>query len=115
MVPFQFCGIFCCGTDSLLTDREPSNYRLKKGDFIMFDVGCVFKHYYSDIGRTLVFGEPSSKQIKYYQAIKEGRTMALNILKLGVKAKEIFEVAVKSIRNCGISHYRRHHVGHSTG
>ena len=81
----------------------------------MFDVGCIYQHYYSDIARTLVFGGPSSKQIKYYQAIKEGRTMALNILKPSVKAKEIFEVAVKFIRKCGIPHFKRNHIGHSTG
>ena len=106
---------FGCGTGSALTDRNPTDYRLKRGDFIMFDVGCIYQHYYSDIARTLVFGEPSSKQIKYYRAIKEGRAMALNILKPGVKAKEIFEVAVKSIRDCGIPHFKRHMVGHSTG
>ena len=106
---------FGCGTGSSLTDRNPTNYRLKKGDFVMFDVGCIYQHYHSDIARTVVLGEPSSKQIKYYQAIKEGRSMALNILKPGVKAKEIFEVTVKSIRDSGIPHFNRHMVGHSTG
>ena len=110
-----FLWFFGYGTGSAFTDRDPTNYRLKRGDFIMFDVGCIYQHYHSDTARSLVFGEPSSKQIKYYEAVRKGRAMALNILKPGVKVKEIFEVAVQSIRDCGIPHFKRNMVGHGTG
>lgn len=104
-----------CGTGSALTDRDATDYRVKKGDWVMFDVGCCFEHYYSDIARSVVVGEPSPKQVKYYEAILKGRAQALEMIKPGITAGEIFDAAVQSIRDSGISHFKRHSIGHSTG
>lgn len=104
-----------CGTKSAFTDRDPANHRVAKGDWIMFDLGCSYEHYYSDVGRSVVVGEPSDKQLSYYEAIRKGRDEAIGIIKPGVAAREIFRVAIESIRAHGIPHFRRHSVGHSIG
>jgi len=103
------------GSESALTDREPTDRILQDGDLVVFDVGCNYKGYYSDIGRTAVVGSPNPRQIEYYKAIRAGQEAAINIIKPGILAKEVFQVAVKTVRNNGITQFKRHHCGHSTG
>lgn len=93
----------------------PSDYRVKKGDLIRFDIGCIYKQYYSDTARIVVLGKPTEKQSSYYHAIKVGEDRALELVRPGARASEIFEEAVKRVREAGILHYRRGHVGHGIG
>lgn len=93
----------------------PSNHRVKKGDLIRFDIGCMYKHYYSDTARIAVLGKPTEKQRSYYHAVKVGEDRALEFVCPDARASQIFEEAVKRVREAGIPHYRRGHVGHGIG
>ena len=62
-----------------------------------------------------MLGKPTAKQQSYYQAIKEGEEQALDLLRPGARAAEIFEKTVKKVRQAGIPHYQRSHVGHGIG
>src|SRR5439155_1592661 len=88
---------------------------LREGDIIRFDIGCRSDGYRSDIARTAIFGEVSAKQRDYYHAILEGEERAIEQVRAGVPANEIFRTAVAATREAGIAHYRRHHVGHGIG
>ena len=93
----------------------PGHYKIKKGDMVRFDVGCLYNYYHSDTARIAVLGRPSEKLQKYYNAIWEGEERALKIIKPGIKASEIFKEAIKGVREAGIPHYDRNHVGHGIG
>lgn len=112
-VPLIVC--IGAGSHSGFTNAQATDYRVKKGDFIRFDIGCIYKYYNSDTARIAVLGEPNEKQRAYYQAIKAGEDRALDLVRPGVRASEIFEEAVKRVREAGIPHYRRNHVGHGIG
>ncbi|MDE3075769.1 MAG: aminopeptidase P family protein, partial [Chloroflexota bacterium] len=88
---------------------------LTEGDYIWFDVGCTYAGYRSDIGRIWPYGEPSRKVRDYFAASKAGQTTAIEMMKPGVRAKDVFEAAVNRVRDAGIPHYQRHHVGHGIG
>ena len=103
------------GTHSGFPNVTASDYRVKKGDLIRFDIGCIYKHYYSDTARIAVLGKPTEKQRSYYQAIKVGEDRALALIRPGTRASQVFEEAVKAVREAGIPHYRRGHVGHGIG
>jgi Xaa-Pro aminopeptidase len=103
------------GDHSALANSVPSSRTLQNGDIIKIDAGCRFKGYCADIARTVVFGAASSKQLNYYQAVLEGENQAINLLRPGVSAGEIYAVALDAVRRSGIPHYRRHHVGHGIG
>jgi len=94
---------------------DPSDYKLKKGDIIRFDGGACYKGYPSDMARCAVLGQPSEKLQKYFDAITKGEQLAINIAKPGVKASTIFEAVVEKVRESGIPHFKRHHVGHGWG
>lgn len=89
--------------------------KLVKGDYVWFDVGCTFEGYRSDIGRIWPYGEPTQKVVDYFNASKAGQTTAIDMMKPGVRAKDVFEAAVNKVREMGIPHYQRHHVGHGIG
>jgi Xaa-Pro aminopeptidase len=93
----------------------PTKKKLRRGDLIRFDCGCMYKYYYSDIARMAVLGNPSEKQRRYYAAVVEGEQAALNMIRAGVRAADIFDAVVRTVREAGIPHYKRHHVGHGIG
>lgn len=108
--------VIAFGERAALPNAVPSQERrLQKGDIIRFDIGCTTEMYRSDIARTAVFGEPSRKLRDYYFAILAGEERMLQVLRPGVTAREVFEAGIKGTRECGIPHYRRHHVGHGVG
>lgn len=103
------------GIKSALTDRDPAGYTLKKGDLLLLDMGCSYRSYCSDIARTFVLDQPSKKQISYYDAIFQAEQEAVSRVRPGVAVSNLFDVAVKTARKCGIEFYRRHHCGHGIG
>jgi Xaa-Pro dipeptidase len=93
----------------------PGSTPLQKGDYIFFDVGCSYEGYRADIGRIYAMGEPSSKLRKLYQASKEGQTRAFELLTPGRLVRDVFEGACERVREAGIPHYQRRHIGHGIG
>ena len=88
---------------------------LRRGDSVWLDVGCVLDGYWSDIARLYSFGEPSEKLARYHAAMVAGEERALAEARPGMTGKELFETATAAVREAGVPHYRRHHVGHGIG
>lgn len=103
------------GPRSALADASPTDRALAKGDLLRFDVGCVLHGYWSDIGRTAVVGEPDAVQQRRYDAILAGEQAQLDLVRPGVTARELFDVAVETVEAHGLAPYRRHHCGHGIG
>lgn len=111
--PVLYC--IAVGSHSAFPNAVPTERKIKQGDILRFDIGCIYKHYYSDIARICVLGEPTDKQIKYYQALLKGEQEAIKMIKPGVHASALFNKAVEIVQKNGIPHYRRHHCGHGIG
>jgi len=92
-----------------------SDYQLKKNDLIRYDVGCISDSYWSDMGRTACLGKLGEEQKKVYTALKEGRQVAIDSVKPGIKASDIYNIAISEIRKAGLPHYERPHTGHGIG
>ena len=103
------------GHHSGFANAQVTDRKVKKGDIIRFDVGCTYKHYHSDTAKIAIMGEPTEKQIKYYDAIKKGTAAAIEIMKPGVLASDVYKIAMETAQRNGIAHYKRHHVGHGIG
>jgi Xaa-Pro dipeptidase len=59
------------------------------GRVILMDSGCTVDGYHSDISRTLVFGEPSRKQRKVWNLVRDGQRIAFETAAVGVPAGEV--------------------------
>jgi len=88
---------------------------LKRGDTIWVDLGCRLNGYCSDIARTFVFGQPSKKIQMIYNALLEGENAALEFIRPGVTAKEVYEKTMRAVQKAGLPKYDRGHVGHGIG
>jgi Xaa-Pro aminopeptidase len=98
-----------------MPNAQPTEKKLKAGDWIRFDIGCAYRYYHSDIARIAVLGCPSSKLVRNYEAILKGEEKGLEIIRPGIRVSEIFEEIMKTVRREGIRDYKRHHCGHGIG
>jgi Xaa-Pro dipeptidase len=103
------------GEHTALPGVLPSERRLRRGDLIRYDCGCVYDLYHSDHARTFAFGTPTDAARRYYRATLEGERRAIGRAAPGVPVREVFAVAVETVRKSAIPHYERSHVGHSIG
>lgn len=88
---------------------------VRDGSVIRYDVGAFDAGYASDISRCFVFGAPDPRAIDLHHALVEGQERALATIAAGVKASEVFHAGVAGVRDAGIGHYERTHVGHGIG
>jgi len=113
-VPVLGCIGF--GSRSAHPNVDPSSKRrLRAGDNIRFDVGGRYAQYRADIARIAAFGKPSSKLKAYHAAVSAGLDRAYEVIRPGLRAADLFEQVVATVRQSGIPHYRRNHVGHGIG
>jgi Xaa-Pro aminopeptidase len=103
------------GRNAVLGQLPPDDTRLRPGDAIWFDVGALLDGYWSDLARIYVLGEPSDQLRRYYDAALVGEDHGIAYVRPGVTAERVFETTVDAVREAGIPHYRRQHVGHGIG
>ena len=70
-----FPTLVCIGSGprSAFPNVEPSDRKIKSGDVIRFDVGCMLNSYHSDMARTAFLGIPNEKIKKYHTALVAGQ------------------------------------------
>jgi Xaa-Pro dipeptidase len=103
------------GKGLALGQIPPGDTKLEAGDFAFFDVGVNLDGYKSDIGRLVSFGEPAEQTRALFEASRAGQQTAIDMMRPGVVAKDVFAAAVQAVQQAGIPSYRRQHVGHGIG
>lgn len=103
------------GGHSAFPNGLPGTRRLEPGEIIRFDVGGVFRNYWSDLARVAVLGEPTERTKKYYRALLLGEDACLAAARPGNTAGDVFDATMRVVRSEGIPEYRRQHVGHGIG
>lgn len=111
----SFDIIVASGYRGAMPHGVASNKKIKKGDFVTLDFGCVNNFYCSDITRTFVMGEPSKKMLEIYEIVKEAQLKGLEVIKPGIKAKEVDLVCRDYIEMMGYGEYFTHATGHGLG
>jgi Xaa-Pro dipeptidase len=62
---------------------------IREGSIVLMDCGCSVEGYQSDISRTFVSGEPSKKQQKIWDTVREGQRIAFETATLGTAAGKV--------------------------
>jgi Xaa-Pro dipeptidase len=62
---------------------------IRKGSVVLIDSGCSVHGYQSDISRTWIFGEPTSRQRDVWSTVKRGQEIALETAKIGAPAGDV--------------------------
>ncbi len=93
---------------------------IREGSVVLMDCGCNVYGYQSDISRTFVYGEPSAKQKKVWNLVREGQQLAFNTAKVGTPAGKIDDTVRKmyvakgygpDYKLPGLSHRLGHGIG----
>jgi Xaa-Pro dipeptidase len=93
---------------------------LKAGDMVLIDTGCKVYDYLSDITRTYVFGEPTSRQRQFWDHEKAAQLAAFNAAKIGVPCEAVDDAARGYLASQGLGpEYQTpgcpHRTGHGIG
>ena len=111
----SFQTIIVSGTKTASPHGIPSTKKIEKGDFVLFDLGVVYKGYCSDITRTFAFGEPTGEQRKIYETVKQAQQAAIDVVRPGTLAKEVDLAARAVIDEAGYGELFPHRIGHGLG
>lgn len=103
------------GRNGVSGQVKPDDTSLGMGDTIWFDLAGTYEGYWSDIARIFSLGEPSQRMQEFYHAMLVGEDAAIAAAKPGITGGELFDLTVEAVREAGVPHYRRHHVGHGIG
>jgi len=110
-----FETIVASGPNSAYPHGGSGNRKLQRGDLIVIDLGAKSNGYCSDMTRTIVLGNPSPRQLKIFEIVKEAQQRALKALKEGVAAKNIDAIARDFIVKKGFGENFVHGLGHGVG
>lgn len=111
----SFDTMVLSGTKTASPHGVPGERKIQKGDFILFDLGVVYEGYCSDITRTVAFGEPTAAQREIYETVRLAEETAVEMVRPGVKAKDLDKAARDVITNAGYGEYFTHRLGHGLG
>jgi len=103
------------GSRSAFPNAQPTGRLLDPGDIVRLDLCAYAGYYHSDISRTAIVGPPTPEHESVYGALLAGQQAAIENVRPGVMASEVFAVAVETARREGLPSYRRHHCGHGIG
>lgn len=123
----SFHTIAASGVNATVLHYDKNDDVCKDGDLILFDLGCEWNYYCSDISRTFpVNGKFSDRQRDVYQAVLDAQLATIEIIKPGVSMAEVNEFARKKLaEGCKklelikhdeeVSRYYYHGIGHYLG
>ena len=110
-----FAGVVF-GERAALPHGSASERQLKPGEFVLVDMGGLYKGYWSDCTRTVFYGdEPTPKQRKIYDIVLAANRAALAATRPGVTCESINVAARSVIDSAGYGEYFIHRLGHGLG
>ncbi|RAO99705.1 proline dipeptidase [Petrotoga sp. 9PW.55.5.1] len=111
----SFNPIIGYGKNSSDPHHLPDNSKVKDGDPVLIDIGCIKNYYCSDMTRTVFFGKPTEKMKDIYQIVLDANLQAIEHVKPGVMASEVDSIARNFIKNKGYGDFFKHRLGHGVG
>ena len=110
-----FDTIVASGPNGSMPHAVPGMRKVREGDFITMDFGCVYKGYCSDMTRTVALGRPSDEMRNVYDIVLQAQLAGIAAAKAGVAGAAIDGAARKVIQDAGYGAYFGHSFGHSLG
>ena len=96
--------------------KEPRT--LREGDVVLMDDGCTVEGYSSDVTRTAVFGKPTEKLQRAFEAVRKGQDAALEAARAGKLCGSVDDAARNAVTSLGFGpgyKFFTHRLGHGIG
>ena len=98
---YGFPSAVCTSLNEVIIHGIPSDYKLKEGDIIGYDIGTELDGWYGDAAITVGVGKISDKDEKLIACAKESLYEAVESIKEGMRFKELSAVLENAIRSRG--------------
>ena len=85
------------------------------GESVVLDCCGDWKHYKSDMTRTVFLGKPSEEYLKIYNIVRKAQETGVQNVKPGRTCEEIDQIVRKIIEDEGYGKYFIHRTGHGIG
>ena len=96
--------------------RQPQ--KLKPGDVVLIDGGCLVEGYESDVTRTGILGKPTEEIQRAYNSVRKAQDAALAVAQAGKLSGSVDDAARDVIVNAGFGpsyKFFSHRLGHGIG
>lgn len=110
----SFDTIAVSGAHTSRPHAQPTDKKIKNGEFVVMDFGCTYKGYCSDMTRTVGVGGVSDDMKKVYNTVLNAQTSALKMLCEGVTGRQA-HMCAEDIINKDYKGTFGHALGHGVG
>lgn len=110
-----FDTIVASGWRGALPHGVASTKKIKSGELVTIDFGCVVDGYNSDETITIAVGKLNAKQRMIHRVVSEAQQRAIQAAKPGAKCANIDAAAREYITANGYGEYFGHALGHGVG
>ena len=103
------------GANAADPHHSPDDTVLRKGDCVLFDIGCKKDRYCSDMTRTYFYGQVSDRAREIYDVVRRANLAGEAAVRPGARFCDIDAAARQVIEDAGYGPYFTHRLGHSIG
>ncbi|MBO7368912.1 MAG: aminopeptidase P family protein [Clostridia bacterium] len=111
----SFDTIVAFGSNAAVPHHQTGETKLKKNSVVLFDFGCKYKGYCSDITRTIFYGEPDKAFKSAYKAVNAAFDAAFSGIKEGMSGRDADALARSYLKKRGLEKFFTHSLGHGIG
>lgn len=111
----SFDLIVAAAERSALPHARPTGKEIEKGRFLLFDLGCKYEGYCSDLTRTIVVGPADDRHRETYDLVARAHRAGVEALGPGEQASEVDRAARSVIEAAGRGEAFGHGLGHGVG
>lgn len=107
--------IVASGPRGAMPHGRASTKKIKKGELVTLDFGCIYNGFNSDMTRTFAVGNPSDEARKIYDIVLRAEQMGVRAARAGMTAKELDDICRNEIIAEGYGDEFGHSTGHGLG
>jgi Xaa-Pro aminopeptidase len=111
----SFDPIVAAAERSALPHARPTERQVEKGRYLLFDLGCIYDGYCSDMTRTVVVGEADDRHREIYDLVARAQQAGLDAVAAGRPTAEVDLAARQVIADAGLADAFGHGLGHGVG
>jgi len=111
---YGFPSSVCCSLNEVVIHGIPTDYKLKAGDVIGFDIGTELDGWFGDAAITVGIGEITKEDVDLIACAEDALYHAIKIIKPGMRFKELSMELERFIINRGFVPLRKF-CGHGIG
>lgn len=100
---------------SALPHARATERAIEDGRYLLFDLGCIYRGYCSDLTRTVVVGNADTRHADIYEVVLRANLSGLEELRPSASGRDVDQAARKVISDAGHQEAFVHGTGHGVG